>query len=176
MLKKTVSNHMWLALFALLALGACAGTTELSDDLTPPDSRRQSQLTSLYDKLASEHEPTAVAAAEEAAEGDERDRRFMNSLWGTRTKSALGARRYASALSAKGYHEDAFKWYERAFMQLDAGDEMLPWLRYDMAFEYVQLGRHDDAINLLANRMSTTPLPPALEKKYDALIQRASRG
>ena len=53
---------------------------------------------------------------------------------------------------------------------------MLPWLRYEMANEYYRLGRNDDAVNLLANRMSTSPLPTELKPKYDALIQKASAG
>jgi hypothetical protein len=43
-----------------------------------------------------------------------------------------------------------------------------------MAQEYVALGRNQDAINLLANRMGTQPLPPELKVKYDELIRRAS--
>lgn len=168
-------KYGWLFVFALM-LGACAGTDELPDELTPPSASRQSELTRIYDRMGSESESTGEEAAQSAAAGDDRDRRFMNSLWGTREKSALGARRYAAALSAKGFHEDAIDWYERAYMALDTGDEMLPYLRYDMAFEYLKLGRNDDAINLLANRMSTEPLPAELAKKYDNLIQRASRG
>jgi len=163
-------------LLMLLLLASCASVEEPSDDMVPPDAPRQAELTRLFDRMGATNESTGVAAAKEAASGDDRDHRFMASLWGTRRKSAVGARRYGHALSDAGKHAEAFDWFERAFLFLPAGDKMLPWLRYEMANEYYMLGRNDDAVNLLANRMSTSPLPTELKPKYDALIQKASAG
>lgn len=169
-------RHLSLTALICLLLAACASVEEPADDMVPPDARRQAELTRLYDRMGVEDESIGTSAADKAAAGDERDHRFMASLWGTRTKSAVGARRYGAALSKAGLHQDAYDWFERAFMQVDSSDELAPWLRYEMAYEYHQLGRDEDCINLLANRMGTQPLPRELQGKYDALIQKASRG
>lgn len=162
------------SLLALLLLASCASVEEPADNMVPPNAKRQGELTRLFDRMGAESESVGVAAASEAASGDDRDLRFMASLWGTRPKSAVSAKRFGEALSKNGEHEFAFDWFERAFMHLPADDEMLPYLRYDMANEYYMLGRYDDAVNLLANRLSTTPLPKALKPKYDALMKKAS--
>lgn len=164
-----------LTWFAALLLLACTSTHEPPDEMLPPSPARQTELTQLYDQLGHENARIADAAARQAAGGDDRDRRFMASLWGTRTKSAQGARRYAHALAGKGMHQDAYDWFERAFYEA-ADEEMLAWLRYEMAQQLVSLGRNEDAINLLANRMGTTPLPAELKVKYDELINQAARG
>lgn len=162
------------AFLLLMLIAGCAGTSNPHEDMTPPSANRQGELTRLYDQMGAETEKVGVDAAKKAAEGDDKDRRFMASLWGTRKQSAVGARRYGQALSGKGFHEDAFDWFQRAFLYLEADHELLPWLRYDMAYEYYLLGRNEDAVNLLANRMSTTPLPNELRGKYDDLIRKAS--
>ncbi|MCA8915715.1 MAG: hypothetical protein KDB90_09910 [Planctomycetes bacterium] len=159
----------------VLIFAACAGTQEPPDEMVPPPPIRQGELTRLYDRMGSDNDAVGVPASKKLAEGDDRDRRYVASLWGTRTKSAVGARRYGTALSGKGLHEEAFDWFERAFMFIEAGDPLSPWLRYEMANEYYALGRNDDCINLLANRMGTTPLPKELKGKYDDLIAKASR-
>lgn len=171
-------RQMWAALLVItvMLLGACASVEEPADDMVPPEASRQAELTRLYDRMGVEDEAIGTAAAEKAAAGDERDHRFMASLWGTRTKSAVGARRYGAALSKAGLHQDAFDWFERAFIHVDSTDELAPWLRYEMALEYHRLGRNEDCVNLLANRMGTLPLPIELQAKYDALIEKASRG
>ncbi|MBZ0135345.1 MAG: hypothetical protein K8I27_03090 [Planctomycetes bacterium] len=161
-------------LLGILMLGGCAGTSGPRDELLPPGATRQGELTRLYDQMGSESDSVGVSAAQRAAEGDDRDRRFMASLWGTRRQSAMGARRYGQALSDKGHHQSAFDWFQRAFLHLEADHELLPWLRYEMAYEYYLLGRNEDAVNLLVNRMSTTPLPRKLRWKYDELIRKAS--
>lgn len=164
----------YLSLLAVLLMASCASIEEPADHMVPPNPKRQGELTRLFDRMGSATESIGASAAKEAASGDDRDHRFMASLWGTRPKSAVGARRYGTALSAAGKHDEAFDWFERAFMHLPAGDETLPWLRYEMANEYYLLGRNEDAVNLLANRMSTQPLPAELKPKYDALIRKAS--
>lgn len=167
----------YFSLFALvLMLAACAGTQEPEDHMVPPSGSRQGELTRLYDRLGSESESIGVTAAESAATGDERDHRFLASLWGTRRKSAVGARRLGAAFSKAGLHDEAFDWFERAYMHVDSTDELAPWLRYEMASEYYALGRNEDCINLLANRMGTQPLPRELKSKYDELIAKAARG
>jgi tetratricopeptide (TPR) repeat protein len=167
----------YLSLFVIfLMLAACAGTQEPEDDMVPPNASRQGELTRLYDRMGSDTETVGVTAAETAASGDERDHRFLASLWGTRKKSALGARRLGTALSKAGQHEEAFDWFERGYMHVNSTDELAPWLRYEMAAEYYALGRNEDCINLLANRMGTKPLPRELKSKYDELIAKASRG
>lgn len=172
-MRELFSNSLiWLA---ALLLVACTGTQEPPDEMLPPSPSRQTELTLLYDQLGHENARVADAAARQASNGDDRDRRFMASLWGTRTKSAQGARRYGHALAGKGMHQDAYDWFERAFYEA-TDDETLAWLRYEMAQQLVALGRKDDAINLLANRMGTTPLPAELRVKYDELIQQAARG
>ncbi len=158
----------------LLVLPACAGTEAPPDEMLPPPPSRQAELVRIYDTMCGEAEAAASAAAKQAAAGDDKDHRFLASLWGSRPRSAPGARRLGTALSAAGHHEKAYDWFERAFLFVDAADPLLPWLRYEMAQEYVALGRNQDAINLLANRMGTAPLPPELKQKYDELIRRAS--
>ena len=169
-----VGCQWWACLLVAFALAGCAGSGEPHKDMLPPGAQRQGELTRLYDRMGSDKDSIGNDAAKTAAEGDDRDRRFMASLWGTRKQSAVGARRYGHALSNKGHHEDAFDWFQRAFLYLEADHELLPWLRYEMAYEYYLLGRKEDAINLLANRMSTTPLPQELRGKYDDLIRKAS--
>src|SRR5690606_22678637 len=116
------------AFLLMLVLAGCAGSGNPHADMSPPGALRQGELTRLYDQMGSENEKIGVDAAKTAAEGDDRDRRFMASLWGTRRQSAEGARRYGHALSAKGQHEDAFDWFQRAFLHLEADHELLPWL------------------------------------------------
>jgi tetratricopeptide (TPR) repeat protein len=170
-------KHISLLLLAFsLVLAACTGTQEPEDHMIPPDAGRQAELTRLYDRMGSETESIGVSAAQSAAAGDERDHRYMASLWGTRKKSAIGARRLGAALSKAGHHQQAFDWFERAYMHVDSTDELAPWLRYEMASEYHALGRNEDCINLLANRMGTQPLSRDLKSKYDDLIAKASRG
>lgn len=171
--RATVKTSLALLLLVLF-LAACSGTQEPPDEMLPPPPTRQSELTRLYDRLGHEQAGIGEGAAKTAADGDDRDRRFMASLWGTRTRSALGARRFATALAAKALHQDALDWFERGFHAVEGDDELLAWLRYEMAVEYVALGRNQDAINLLGNRLGTTPLPTELKRKYDELIQRAS--
>ena len=168
-------KYATLSLLLLLIVG-CAGTQEPAEKLVPPDGVRQGTLTRLYDRMGVESDSVGVAAAEKITEGDDRDRRFVASLWGTRAKSAVGARRYGAALSKAGKHQEAFDWFERAFMFIESDDPLSPWLRYEMASEYHQLGRNEDCINLLANRMGTAPIPRELKNKYDELISKASRG
>lgn len=142
--------------------------------MLPPAPARQTDLVLLFDRMGHDDETTGVSAAREAASGDSTDRRFMASLWATRTRSAVGARRFADALSRSGLHEEALAWYERAYFHLEDNDPMLLWLRYEMARECVELGRNEDALNLLANRMGTATLPPELAEHYDALIRQAA--
>lgn len=170
----SIAHISWVWVAALL-LVACTSTQEPSPDMLPPTPARQTELTQLYDQLGHENARISDGAARIAANGDDRDRRFMASLWGTRTRSAPGARRYAHALAAKGLHQEAYDWFERAFYHAE-DDELLAWLRYEMAQQLVALGRNDDAINLLGNRMGTTPLPAELKVKYSELIDRAARG
>lgn len=175
-MSKTSWSVFSTLLLVISLLGGCASVQEPPPEMVPPNAHRQAELTRLFDRMGAADEKVGAGAAKEAAAGDERDHRFMASLWGTRPKSAIGARRYGDALSAKGKHQEALDWFERAFMYLPAGDEMLPWLRYEMANEYYLLGRNDDAVNLLANRMGTSPLPDELQARYDALICKASAG
>jgi tetratricopeptide (TPR) repeat protein len=142
--------------------------------MVPPPPSRQAVLTRLYDRLGAESATDGESAAREAAAGNDQDRRFMASLWGTRARSAIGARRFADALSRAARHQEAFDWYERAFHFVGADDPLLHWLRYEMAREYVALGRNRDAINLLGNRSGASPIPAELKPKYDELIKRAS--
>jgi tetratricopeptide (TPR) repeat protein len=158
----------------LLVLPACAGTEAPPDEMLPPPPSRQSELVRIYDTMCGDDDSAANAAAKQAAAGDDKDHRFLASLWGSRPRSALGARRFGTALAANSQHQKSFDWFERAFLFVGADDPLLPWLRYEMAQEYVALGRHQDAINLLANRMGTAPLPPELKVKYDELIRKAS--
>jgi hypothetical protein len=163
-----------LGLLLLLVLPACAGTNAPPDEMLPPPPSRQSELVRIYDTMCGDDESAANAAARQAAAGDDKDHRFLASLWGSRPRSAPGARRLGAALSAGNHHQKAYDWFERAFLFVGTEDPLLPWLRYEMAQEYVALGRNQDAINLLANRMGTQPLPPELKVKYDELIRRAS--
>lgn len=166
----SATGRGWLLLLlAALLTAACAGTRDLPPGETPASADRQARLTRLFDRLALD-ESAARAAAREAASGDERDMRFLSSLWGTRSSRPVVAQRLADALDEAARHEDALVWYQRAFIALDADDARRPYLRYDLARQYVALGRRTEAVNLLVNRMSLEPLPDDLKPKYDALI------
>jgi hypothetical protein len=169
------SFRLLLPLIIGALLAACTSTQEPRPGMLPPAPGRQTDLTLLYDRMGHADETTGVSAAREAASGDSTERRFMASLWATRTRSAIGARRFADALSRSSLHQEALDWYERAYFQTENDDPMLPWLRYEMARECLELGRNEDALNLLANRMGTATLPPELAERYDALMLRASR-
>lgn len=158
-----------------LLLVACVSTQDSPDELMPPNPARQTELTRLYDQFGGP-EKAASDATRRAVAGDDRDRRFTDSLWGTRPKSALGARRYGNALAAGKHHAEALEWLQRAYAETPLGDESLAWIRYEMAQQYMALGKREDAVNLLANRLGATPLPAELQKKYDALIDEAARG
>ncbi|MBX3474452.1 MAG: hypothetical protein KF754_08725 [Planctomycetes bacterium] len=168
-------RHFALATLCLL-LAACVSTQDPPDDQVPPPPMRQAELTRLYDQLGSTSPAVAESAARQAAACDDRERRFIDSLWGTRPKSGTGARTLGHALSAAKLHAEALTWLERAYGVTDVNHQALPWIRFEIAREYLALGKRDDAINLLANRLGTTPLPADLQKKYDALIDEASRG
>ena len=140
-----------------------------------PVPNRQQELTLLYDRFAHRDAEIGEAAADKAAASTKRDRRFLASLWGTRSSSAIGGRRYGGALSAARLHDEAYAWYRRAYLSLESSDELRPWLRYDMAYEFVAQNRPKEAINLLANRLGLQPLPAELKPKYNALIDRAGR-
>ena len=167
-----------LCLMLCLSLGllaACASTSEPPPEMLPPASSRQAQLSALYDRLGADNESTGKAAATEAAKGDERDLRFMASLWGSRTRSALGARRFGDALSARANHQHAYDWYERAYLELANDDPALDWARYEMARELVNMKRGKEAITLLSNRYGTIPLPKDLAEKCNNLIREAEK-
>lgn len=178
-----------LCLMLCLSLGllaACASTSEPTPELLPPASSRQAQLSSLYDRLGADNESTGKAAATEAAKGTDRDLRFMASLWGSRQRSALGARRFGDALSerasqfrdgtsAVAYHQYAYDWYERAYLELSNDDPALDWARYEMARELVSMKRGKEAITLLGNRYGTIPLPKDLAEKCNNLIREAEK-
>lgn len=162
-------------LLPLLVLGACSSTSPVPDHMRNPVPDRQQTLTRLYDRFAHRDAAIGESATKKAASSTERDRRFLVSLWGTRASSAIGGRRYADALSAANYHDEAYNWYRRAFLSLEPSDELRPWLRYEMAYEFVEQNRANDAINLLGNRLGLQPLPAELKPRYAALIDRAGR-
>jgi tetratricopeptide (TPR) repeat protein len=163
------------AFFAAALLAGCSGAEAPPEEMLPPPPSRQSDLTRLYDTMCTGEQTAAEAAARQAAAGDDTDIRFMASLWGSRPRTAEGARRFGAALARTGKHQLAYDWYERAFLFVDSDDPRIPWLRYEMAQEYVALDRKQEAINLLSNRMGTYTLPPELKQKYDELVGMASR-
>lgn len=165
----------WTSLILLALLcAACASSQGPADNLLPPASDKQGRLTALFDQFAGE-ESSARKAASEAAGGDDRDRRFVSSLWGTRSSSPIGAWRYADALSTARHNDEAFQWYQRAFLELPSGDAQRHYLRYEMAQECMALGKPVDAIAILANRLNLDPLPEDLRIKYDALLDAAAK-
>lgn len=159
-----------------LLLASCVSTQDPPDELIPPPPMRQAELTRLYDQFSAAHAATADAAVRQCAAGEDRERRFIDSLWGTRPKNAAGARRYGNALAQARLHDEALTWLDRAYGATPVSDESLAWIRYEMAQQYLALGKRDQAVQLLANRLGTTPLPADLQQKYDALIEQASRG
>ena len=162
-----------MVLFALF-LAACAGTREIPPDEQPASASRQAELTRMFDSL-SVSEPVAKSAAKQAAAGDARDMRFLSSLWGTRSSDPIVARRLGDALSEARKHDEAIVWYQRAFLALEDSDKQRPYVRYDLARQYLALGKRKEALDVLANRLSLEPLPEDLKPKYDALITEASR-
>ncbi|MBE7490747.1 MAG: tetratricopeptide repeat protein [Planctomycetes bacterium] len=157
-----------------LLLAACVSTQAPPDELLPPPAGRQAELTALYDRMSSAGDETGQAAARQGAGGDDRDRRFLDSLWGTRPKNALGARRFGNALAAINRHDEALTWLERAHATTTVGDD-LAWIRLEMARCHAALGRTDEAVALLGNRLGTTPLPPGLQQQYDRLLDDLAR-
>lgn len=164
------------AFFFLMALmlTACATTVEIPPEQRPVSVERQAQLTRLFDRFGIE-EAQAKAAAKEAAAGDGRDLRFLSSLWGSRSSNPAVAARFADALSEARKHEDALVWYQRAFLALAEDDPQRSYVRYDLARQYLAIGKRREAMNLLGNRLALEPLPDELRAKYDALIAEASR-
>jgi tetratricopeptide (TPR) repeat protein len=144
--------------------------------MLPPPASRQAELTELYGRFASPVEATGKAAAAEGARCVEKERHFLGSLWGTKSRNALGARRFGNALGDAGKHDEALTWLQRAYEETPADASELPWIRYEIALQYVALKRNSEAIDLLANRFGSTPLPADLRQKYDELIDRAARG
>lgn len=165
---------LYALLLPMLLLAACASAPPLDEDTLPPSSSRQSQLTALFDRVGGE-ETGARQSAAQAAKLDDRDMRFLSSLWGTRSSAPVLAWRLADAFSAASAHQRAFTWYQRAFSAMPAHDSQRAWLRYEMAEECLALGRPQDAINLLANRLDPAPLPDDLRAKYEALLEAAAK-
>lgn len=171
---KKLASLCFVLVVTLIA--SCSSTDDgPSNDLLPPTLDRQTELTHMYDRLGSANDVVAKASAREAASGNDRDHRFLESLWGTRELSPAGARHFGQALAKADKHQRAFDWFQRAYLALDAGDALEAWLRYEMAEQLVELGRSDDAIDLLTNRVSLDPLPVDLEGPYRELLTRASR-
>ena len=165
-----------IALFIplLFVLAACSTTPTPGEETQTPVAERQSQLTALFDRLSGD-EAGAKKAAAQAARLDATDRRFLASLWGTRSSAPQSGMRLGDALAEAGAHEEAFAWYLRTFRVLPAQDSRRPYVRYEMARACLAMGKPDDAINLLANRLDPTPLPEDLRAKYDALLEAASK-
>jgi len=162
-------------LFTLLfTLAACSTATAIDESTQTPPAERQSQLTAMFDRLSGD-EASAKKAAAQAARLKEIDRRFLASLWGTRSSAPQAAMRLGDALAEAGSHEEAFAWYLRTFRALPANDARRPYVRYEMARACLAMGKPGDAINLLANRLDPAPLPDALQAKYDALLEAAAK-
>lgn len=162
------------SLLLLLALAGCSSTPAPDDSLIPPSPDRQSQLTTLFDRFSGEDSVGRKAAAE-AARLDVRERRYFGSLWGTRSSEPMTGWRLGDALSDAKLFEEAFEWYQRAFLVVPAADPRRSYLRYEMARCCLALGKPQDAINLLANRVDPAPLPEELRAKYEALLDAASK-
>ncbi|CAG1769559.1 hypothetical protein BAC2_00414 [uncultured bacterium] len=161
-------------LLLLLVLAACSSTPPLDDALVPPPADRQAQLTALFDRFAGE-ELNARKAAAEAARLDARDRRYLASLWGTRSSEPEAGWRFGDALAEAKIFDESFAWYQRTFMVVPATDARRSYLRYEMARCCLAMGKPQDAINLLANRLDPAPLPEELKAKYDALLDAAAK-
>jgi tetratricopeptide (TPR) repeat protein len=159
-----------------LLLAACASTREPSPDMVPPPPDRQREISSLFDRLHAEDQSVAASAADELAAGSDQDRRFVASLWATRTRHVIAARRYGQALSRAGLHEDAAEWYERGLLEGSADSEKVHWMRYELARSYVALGREADAVNMLLSHRDTTPLSQELREHYDDLLEEIKTG
>ncbi len=161
-------------LLLLLALAACSTTAPLDDNMVPPQADRQAQLTALFDRFSGE-DTSARAATAEAAKLDAKERRYLGSLWGTRSSEPAAGWRFGDALFEAKLYEESFAWYQRTFLILPAADARRSYLRYDMARCCLALGKPHDAINLLANRLEPAPLPEELRAKYDALLDAAAK-
>ncbi len=164
----------WTFVLAALLIGACTGTQAPPPGMLPPPPARQDLLTRLYDQMASREDQVSRQAATDAAGGSDQDFRFLASLWGTRQRSALAAWRFADALAVQGHHQTSLDWYERAYTVSDAEDPMRHTLRYHMAVQLLTLGRNQDAVDLLANRLGTHAVPPDLQARYSELIRQAA--
>jgi tetratricopeptide (TPR) repeat protein len=162
------------SLLLLLALAACSSTPAPDDNLMPPPADRQSQLTALFDRFSGE-DSVGRKAATEAARLEARERRYFTSLWGTRSSDPAAGWRLGDALAEARIFDEAFEWYQRAFLVIPSRDSRRSYLRYEMARCCLALGKPQDAINLLANRIDPAPLPEELRAKYDALLDAAAK-
>jgi hypothetical protein len=115
----------------------------------------------------------SAAAAQRGAQGDESSRRFLNSLWGTRTGTPEGAESFAREFAKARHDADSVAWYQRAYEAYPAGHARRPHVRLELARVYLDQGKNDLALDLLANRLGVEPLPSELAREYDAVIRRA---
>jgi hypothetical protein len=163
-------------LCASVLLAACASTREPNPEMVPPPPARQTELTRLFDVLHVSDDAVATAAADELAAGNDQDLRFVASLWATRIRHVPAARRFGQALSRAALHEDAAAWFERGLLEGPEEANTVHWLRYELAREFVALGRDEDAVNLLLSHRDTTPLSPELREHYNALLEEIAAG
>lgn len=165
---------LYALLLPLFMIAACTSTPAPDENTLPPAPERQSTLTALFDRIGGE-ESAGRKAAGEAARLSASDHRFFASLWGTRSSEPALAWRLGDAFSDARKHDESFSWYQRAFRVVPAHDTRRAYLRYEMAEECLALGKAQDAVNLLANRLDPAPLPEDLRAKYDALLDAAAK-
>lgn len=183
-------------LIAALALGAagCETTPDQGGGRNQPlpvgDRARDRHLESLFDATSSPDEAVAEAAANEIAGLPAGELRNFGVHWGVRGRDPVAAGRIGYALGQQAEQaavgsdgssvpaeaarlaNEALVWYRRGLAELDPEKDYVTGAHYRllMARAFLVLGQGREAIELLANRLDTRPLPPELEAAYDQIL------
>lgn len=167
-------------------VAACASGPEVNVEDNIP-SLRKGELGRLFDQTGSFDEATAQQATDSVLTLPAEEQDYIDLLWGGRTGEGLHAHRLglaymdaaqsarANSLTDAANLERAVRWFRRAILAVDvlASEEnrlFAARIRFDLARAYICEGKLNLAVELLANRTDTTPLPPDVQQSYDGLL------
>lgn len=164
---------------AALAVGACSSGPKPPEPEHGMSNSRQWELEQAFSRVASPDELTALEAAGRIAVLPEDEHNIVSGFWGRRSSNPLVARRIASecAKLPRTSAARAVAWYHRALtaMKNETDYTATATVRLELALAYESSGDARAAVELLANRIDTRPLPVELERRYqDALAAIAA--